>query len=472
MKTYPISKSEAVEKVVDELTGLTPLEEIIDRVLELWPSRAKNPRYRIKQEVQYHSGRKIVFLDREMVAPIWSALEGVRFRVPVIPGGFKGGRLPIDVLCPLVFKEHERPENVRLVDQNGESLPTEIVAKTVQLETILGSYEAEVSALDLSEWFGSRDVKVGDSILVTILDRRAGELALEHEPADHRREDAIARQNQELADRIYDLVFNHYLAEAPISQVIPSAYAGLSNPRGYPGDHWADVVEEDYRLRLGFFDSICLSTHRSLLDILTPMQDYDWPVPLSPEQKRQAHEREAKVYRFKAALKYRKGLWRRLEILGSQTMGDLDDMMRDAFEHDWGDHLSEFYLPIGGRHKPMGLGGIEPFGGGEGRDPLVSHLGLEVGDRLEYIYDFGDSIRHSLTLEAIEEPEEKATYPRQVGQNKPRYRYCEHCKEKGKKTVATWICVECSDREGRPVLVCEDCLREHHVDHYGEELLY
>jgi hypothetical protein len=69
-------------------------------------------------------------------------------------------------------------------------------------------------------------------------------------------------------------------------------------------------------------------------------------------------------------------------------------------------------------------------------------------------------------------PESGATYPRVGAQNKPRYRYCRHCKDEGRKTVATWICIECSDMEQEDVLVCEDCLEKYHMDHYADEVLY
>lgn len=49
------------------------------------------------------------------------------------------------------------------------------------------------------------------------------------------------------------------------------------------------------------------------------------------------------VYVFKAAFKYRKGVWRRIEIEGGQTLADFDGIMREAFNHDTWDHLSEFY---------------------------------------------------------------------------------------------------------------------------------
>ena len=476
---HRIAKREAIQKVLDELAGPAPVDKVVERVLELWPSRAKNPRSTIRQEIHRHSGREIVFPDQETVAPLWSVLDGVRFRVAVMPREAEEGYLVAAVLHPFVPHRRELLEALRLVDEQGEPLPTRVITVNVQVESLFGPREEEMPALDLAAWFVSRRVEADDSILFTIsstrsghrLDRRAGRLALEHEPADRRQEGVIARQNRELADLIYDLVLDYWMRDAPVTDVILTAYARLSDPRGYPGDHWADVVEEDHRLQLGYHGSISLSVYR---DAFSLMEEHDsaWPIPLSPEQERLAREREAKVYRFKAAFKHRKGLWRRLEILGSQTLGGLDDTMRAAFRHDFHDHLSQFYLPIGGRRRPVGLGHIEPWGGGEGREPLVSHLGLETGDRLEYVYDFGDRIEHQLTLEAIEEPEEGAEYPRQVGQNKPRYRYCERCKGRGKKTIATWMCIDCSNREQRSVLVCEDCLLEYHADHYVEEMVY
>jgi hypothetical protein len=178
-----------------------------------------------------------------------------------------------------------------------------------------------------------------------------------------------------------------------------------------------------------------------------------------------------RVYRFKAALKYRRGLWRRIEIRGDQTLDEFDEIMREAFNHDLVDHLSEFYLGTDREWRSRGLGTHNPFGESEGGDVLIGDLGLSEGDKLTYVYDFGDDIQHILTLEEITEPEEGAEYPRVVARNKPRYKYCVSCKEQGKKTVATWICIHCSTREDRQVVLCEDCLDEHE-DHYVDEMLY
>jgi len=88
------------------------------------------------------------------------------------------------------------------------------------------------------------------------------------------------------------------------------------------------------------------------------------------------------------------------------------------------------------------------------------------------VYDFGDWIDHEISLEDITRPEKGDDYPQIVAQNKPRYKYCQVCKENAEKAIATWICIECSSREQRDVLVCEACLEEHHPEHYVNEMMY
>ncbi len=176
-----------------------------------------------------------------------------------------------------------------------------------------------------------------------------------------------------------------------------------------------------------------------------------------------------RVYRFKVALKHQRGLWRRIEVKGAQTLGDLDRIIREAFKHEWG-HLSEFYR--GRVWRSEGLGEINPFEGGVGAKRRVDELGLSEGEKMEYVYDFGEDIQHIVTLERIVELDETGDYPRVVSQNKPRYRYCEVCERLGKKVIAPWICIDCSNEEGRDVLLCDDCVAKGHDDHYAEDMLY
>ena len=169
-------------------------------------------------------------------------------------------------------------------------------------------------------------------------------------------------------------------------------------------------------------------------------------------------------------------MWRRLEIQGDQTLADFDVILRGAFQHDTGDHLGGFWRRVrrgkGQRVREVELGDVDPLREGSGADQRIAALELKPGDELKYVYDFGDWIQHRLTLEAIDEPETGATYPRVIDQNKPRRRYCQACKDKGRQTVATWICIECSNAEQQEVLVCDACLDDDHEDHYADEVLY
>jgi hypothetical protein len=110
--------------------------------------------------------------------------------------------------------------------------------------------------------------------------------------------------------------------------------------------------------------------------------------------------------------------------------------------------------------------------GGSGAGVKIEELGLSEGDELGYIYDFGSEVRHFLILEKIGEARDDVRCPRMISRSKPRYRYCERCREQGRKTVATWVCVECSENAGRSVFLCDECLEKEHEDHYAEEMRY
>lgn len=178
----------------------------------------------------------------------------------------------------------------------------------------------------------------------------------------------------------------------------------------------------------------------------------------------------AKLYVFKVALKYNKRIWRSIEILGNQTLGDLDFIVRKAFNHDPGDHLSEFYS--GKIWESKGFGEIGTGGYGSGAKKKINQLGLTEGSTIEYVYDFGNDIQHVVKLEKIVDPAKGIKYPRIKSKNKPRYKYCESCKVKGKETIATWICIDCSEEKQQDVLICKDCLDKNHEEHYVEEIIY
>jgi hypothetical protein len=464
--------AQAIAQALSDVQGPIPVKELVERVLTIRPSSAKNPAGPVKNHLRWHAnGSSLVYLDRKTIVPLQPAMCGVRFRIPLTRQEVKHGVL-LTYPALMGFVNIQRGESAQWMDEQGNPLPAQPAAIVQKQATLQETHAYELPGIDLGAWMKARRARRGDHILVTIESWEPKRLRIELESAKSYRQhgDEVARQNQQLADALYDALEGASHEGIWIGQAITAAYLHLSDPRGYPGDHWIEVVERDPRMRFRF-NEITYADHYSPLETLlgakeTPPRKGQ---PLSPEQERQ-------VYRFKASLKHNASLWRRIEIQGGQTLWDFDQALRDAFNHDSMDHLSGFWhlrrRGKGKRYRKVEIGDINPFEGGDGAEIAIAELRLETGSRLEYVYDFGDWIEHTIELEAIEPPGQEIEYPRIVAQNKPRYRYCESCKAKGRKTVATWICIECSDRQDRAVLVCEDCLDSEHEDHYADEILY
>lgn len=159
------------------------------------------------------------------------------------------------------------------------------------------------------------------------------------------------------------------------------------------------------------------------------------------------------IYLFKVSSKHRKSLWRKIEIHETQSLGVFDRIIRNTFNYEEDDHLSEFYR--GKVWSASGYGEIEPGGGGKEAKKKIKDLGLKQGDKLEYVYDFGDSVINLIELIEIKEEQAGVTYPRVVGKNKPKKIYCERCKLKGKEEIAKYNVYDFEDDSMEQL--CESC---------------
>jgi hypothetical protein len=145
--------------------------------------------------------------------------------------------------------------------------------------------------------------------------------------------------------------------------------------------------------------------------------------------------REAFV--FNARLDGWKGVRRTVAVRSDQTLAVLHDALRSAFGWD-DDHLYAFWL--GGKFwardgieyvHPFALEG-NPFAGWdlpmetpsrESAEQALDRLGLVKGQRIAYIFDFGDEWRVRLTLRQIV-TDDGGAYPRildSVGDAPPQY---------------------------------------------------
>lgn len=461
-----------LNELAASLTGPIPLDDLMQYVLARKPSSAKNPRQAVREKLRQTYRSPFIFLDPETLLPIHLAMQGARFRMPLGRSGAEQGQIEIsrfDSYLPLHFNR----EAVQLVDAKGNPIAMSLRSISQKIDTLLGMYEETALFADLSAWLRPQKVTRHDDLLVTVLDWQNGVFQLEIEPHKKRNPTLIQARDRLLADLLYAILEEAYDERIWVHNALPVAYARLPDKAGCPPHHWQIVLQKDGRFRFDDHQIKYADGRLSPIEYIF-LEQTGQPLPrrLQPVTKAQ----EKLVYRFKAALKHNPRIWRQVEILGGQTLADLNAILVDAFNHEF-DHMGGFWklVPRQGartRYREVELGSVDPLGEGDGADVRIAAIGLKEGEQLKYVFDFGDWIEHTLTLEAIYPAEEGVSYPRKVARNKPRYFDCVPCRENGKKTIALWSCITCSSEQARDLYYCDDCIARGHEDHYVVEIIY
>ena len=124
---------------------------------------------------------------------------------------------------------------------------------------------------------------------------------------------------------------------------------------------------------------------------------------------------------------------RMIQIRGDQTLQDLHYAIFDAFGR-WEEHMYEFQFGKGpmdpkGPRYVMPMAFENPLG--EDNSPAgavdtttIASLGLKVGDRFGYWFDFGDDWWHQINVEAVEDTVPRGKFPKvtkRVGKSPPQY---------------------------------------------------
>ena len=161
-------------------------------------------------------------------------------------------------------------------------------------------------------------------------------------------------------------------------------------------------------------------------------------MPRHATGRRPKRDPDASLYVFKVALAGPKGVWRRIAMRSDQTFDDLHAAIFDAFDRVE-EHLYSFYLPLPGSKgrmalrdaveytSPMMIEEAQGFGGGVVRDASLMKIGsldLTTGRKLAYLFDFGDSWWHEITVEQTDGNLEQGKYPRVIqkhGDSPPQY---------------------------------------------------
>ncbi len=130
------------------------------------------------------------------------------------------------------------------------------------------------------------------------------------------------------------------------------------------------------------------------------------------------------VYTFRVGLRFCPGVWRKIDIRGSQTLHNLHKAIVSAFQRD-DDHLYAFYMSnkIWDASSEYGI----PVAGSACRDAKkarIDSLGLIPRSKFLYLFDFGDQWEHPVTLLKIRQEAPQGNYPRIVerkGKAPPQY---------------------------------------------------
>jgi len=462
---------QVVEQVLSELDRPITVKDLANRVYAIYPTRSKTAMSSFRNCLHYdEQGVNLVYLDRNTVLPMRIAMKGVRFRVPIDRHAEKENEIPLLFFNYFIGRD-AKPKHFRFVDDTGNPIAFKVKSvKNIWEPNSLWRMDF-VDALDFTEWFNRVKSQRGDSLLVMIRDWESREFLVEHEPKKKRHTEEIQQFNKEFSDILFNMLEESKDGDIFLHQVIPDVFVRLSNPQGYPGDNWHEIIKSDKRV---MSDGIILKYPEDMppLDHLMLPDDEQLPWIRDNYSKKQSSD----IYRFKVSLGFNSPVWRIIEIKAGQSFADLDVAIRDAFGHDRYDHMGGFWkmIPRGKNQKKfreVEIGDINPLEEGTAADLHIGGMDMKPGDLMKYVYDFGDWVEHEVRLENISTGQSGKSYPIIVERNKPNYQYCVICKSKAKETIATLICLQCSNQKNL-VFLCEDCADKKHEGHYLEEVIY
>jgi hypothetical protein len=472
MPNKKVTLKQVIEQVLSELNEPIAVMDLADRVYSIYPTRSKTAMSSFRNCLHYdEQGVNLVYLDKFTVLPMRIAIQGVRFRVSIDRHAEKDHEIPVLFFNYFIDKD-AKSDKLHFIDGAGNLIPFKVKsAKNIWETNSLWRMDF-VDSFDFSEWFNRIKPQRGDSLLITVQNWESREFLVEYEPKKQRRSAEVQRYNKEFADILFNMLEESRDGDLFLHQIIPDVFVRLSNPRGYPGDYWGEIIQADQRMvndgRILKYPENVISP----LDHLFLPDDEQLPWIKDAYTKEQSKN----VYRFKVSLGFDSPIWRLIEIKAGQTFADFDVAIREAFGHDRYDHMGGFWklIPRGKSQKKfreIEIGDINPLEEGTAADLHIGGMDLRPGDLMKYVYDFGDWVEHEVRLEGISTVDAEKSYPVLVERNKPKYQYCIFCKAEGKDTVATLICLQCST-EKKLVFLCEDCADKKHEEHYLEEIIY
>lgn len=218
------------------------LEELAQKVLEIKPSKSKNPMAMVQQALR--EPEFLRFPDGKWGLETW-VLNGLVFRIVPTEEELELGELIIshDLICFFthLLRGQKRADDGPCVFLEGWDEPLAIAP------TGYGLLNARILGVD--KWFRHSGFESGDSILVKVRDAEEGRFTFQREPKGERREDLIRQLNQEFADLAYKFMGgSNYLSS--FGNIIPLVLAAKSRLAQYPPDPYYDILLRDRRFHI------------------------------------------------------------------------------------------------------------------------------------------------------------------------------------------------------------------------------
>lgn len=161
--------------------------------------------------------------------------------------------------------------------------------------------------------------------------------------------------------------------------------------------------------------------------------------------------KEDTLYHLVIQDKYAKDFWLHLEMTGTAKLKTLDNYLREIWLECCG-HMSEFSLDGWGSAKVAMTTSAKTI--------------FQKTAQLEYIYDFGTSSEIVIKVIAQREAKPLSKHPLLLMARNEMPLYS--CMECGKP--AHWLCNECIYEHEESGLLCDQHVKKHPHDNYGEPL--
>jgi hypothetical protein len=258
----------------------------------------------------------------------------------------------------------------------------------------------DILVVDGDQWDGAREALLSDL--------RAGGVDVTEKklrPADFRRAveqalDARADHDGYDPEALDEPIEEDGPGYAPLALLLRSRIRALPVPR-------------QRKRGPGHDGELAVASISALLDLLHPHGGGAVPAlrrTASLPAKRKKSDGPAPIYQIKVSLRgARPPIWRRLEVPADVSLARLHELIQIAF--GWTDsHLHVFETPYGSFGHPDA-----DLGHRAASRATLEQVAAAVGDKVRYVYDFGDNWEHDILVEKVLDREASVAYPRCVG---------------------------------------------------------